>query len=68
MAGVSLVSGASGFKSSVTRWLGCVFSPVLYLKLRRVISPLMVGICRSFRITAFGTYHGASVIRCRAFD
>jgi hypothetical protein len=54
-------------KSSwVTRWLGCVFSPALYLELRRVISSLMVGICRS--LTAFGTYHGASVIRRRAFD
>jgi hypothetical protein len=40
-----------------------VFSPALYLELRRVISSLVVGICRSFRITAFGTYLGTSVIR-----
>jgi hypothetical protein len=59
---------AGGFESCVTRWLGCVFSPALHLELRRVISALRVGICRSFRITAFGTYHGASVIRRRAFN
>jgi hypothetical protein len=43
-----------------------VFSTALYLELKRVISFLVAGICRPFRITAFGTYHGTSVIRRRA--
>jgi hypothetical protein len=68
MAGVSLVCGRQVDSRVVTRWLGCVFSPALYLELRRVISSLMVWICRSFRITAFGTYHDASVKRRRDFS
>jgi hypothetical protein len=64
MAGVSLVSGrqVDSRVELLDGWV-TVFSPALYLELRRVISSLIVGICRSFRITAFGTYHGASVIR-----
>jgi hypothetical protein len=29
---------------------------------------LMDGTCKSRRIMTFGTYHGASVFKCRAFD
>jgi hypothetical protein len=49
MAGVSLVSGKQ-VDSRVELLDGWdVFSPALYLELRRVISFLMVGICGSFR-------------------
>jgi hypothetical protein len=62
MAGVSLVSGRQEDSrvELLGGWGACL--------LRRVISSLMVEICRSFRITTLGTYHGASFIRRRAFD
>jgi hypothetical protein len=51
---------ADGLESFVARRLGCA--------LRRRISSLTDGSCKSRRIMAFGTYHRASVIKLRTFD
>jgi hypothetical protein len=59
---------ADGFDSWVTRRMGCAQSPALYWALKRRLSSLTDGTCKSRRIMAFGTYHGASAIKRRAFD